>query len=250
MKALETADLLFLGLRFQDWNDEQMGYFISYLDQAKPIIGIRTSTHSFNLKNKASKYAKFDWQYKSDDKWNKGFGTAVLGIGWEGHHGQNHRSTTRIDVVPEKKGHPILKGVDKPWAYCGGYGANPPADCNILAMAQPLKGMTYDSAANEKLKPQAAVWTRQYEGKDGKKGRAFCTTYGSSNCVENEGFRRILINACFWALSMEGDIQTDANVDFIGPFNPTFGHGRGRRAHGVKPLDMAGWDTPIIPIQK
>lgn len=250
MEALETADLLFMGLRFQDWNDEQMGHFLKYMDSAKPIIGIRTSTHAFKLKDTKGKYAKFDWNHKSEDKWNKGFGAAVLGIGWQGHHGRNHRQATRIDIVEEKKSHPILKGVYKPWAYCGGYGAQTPADCNILAMAQPLNGMTYDSPVDEKLKPQSAAWTRSYEGKDGKKGRVFCTTYGSSNCIENDDYRRMLLNACFWAVGLEDKIVADSKIDFIGPFNPTFGKNRGRRAAGVKPLDMSGWDTPIVPLRE
>ncbi|MCM8530789.1 MAG: ThuA domain-containing protein, partial [Lentisphaeraceae bacterium] len=187
---------------------------------------------------------------KSEDKWNNGFGAAVLGIGWQGHHGRNHKSSTRIDLIEDMKSHPILTGVEKPWAYCGGYAASPPADCNILAMAQPLKGMTIDSPTDEKLKTQSAAWTREYEGKGGKKGRVFCTTYGSSNCIENDGFRRMLINACFWGLGLESKIVIDSNIDFVGPFNPTFGRGNGRRKAGLKPLDMSGWESPIIPLQK
>ena len=74
-------------------------------------------------------------------------------------------------------------------------------------MAQPLKGMKIDSPTDPKLKPQAAAWTRTYEYKEGSKGRVFCTTYGSSNCIENDGYRRMLINSCFWALSMENNIK-------------------------------------------
>ena len=95
-----------------------------------------------------------------------------------------------------------------------------------------------------------AAWTRTYEYKEGVKGRVFCTTYGSSNCIENDGYRRMLLNACFWTMGIEDAIKADSNVDFIGPFNPTYGRERGRRAPGVKPLDMAGWDTPIVPLQE
>ena len=39
MENLKDADLMFLFLRFQNWNDEQMGHFLAYLDRAGPIIG-------------------------------------------------------------------------------------------------------------------------------------------------------------------------------------------------------------------
>jgi len=64
-------------------------------------------------------------------------------------------------------------------------------------MAQPLNGMAYDSPADEKLKPQSAAWARQYEGRDGKKGRVFCATYGSSNCLESEDYRRMHYQCLF-----------------------------------------------------
>ncbi|MCM8537532.1 MAG: ThuA domain-containing protein [Lentisphaeraceae bacterium] len=247
METLKTADLLFMSLRFQDWNVEQMEHFLTYLDKAKPVIGLRTSTHAFRIKGKNSKYAKFDWQHKSDDEWNNGFGTYMFGIGWQGHHGANHSSSTRIDVIEEQKSHPILSGVEKPWAYCAGYMANTPADCNILAMAQPLKGIKYDSPDDKKMHPVPAAWTRFYTTDAGKKGKVFCTTYGSSDCIVNECYRRMLINACFWALDLEGIIDSKSDIDFIGPFNPTFAFSMHYKItyNGVKPLDMAGWNTPI-----
>ncbi|MEO1973518.1 MAG: hypothetical protein ABGX07_18295, partial [Pirellulaceae bacterium] len=71
-----------------------------------------------------------------------------------------------------------------------------------------------------------------------------------SNDIENEGFRRMLINACFWAVGLEDEIKSDADVSFVGPYNATWRRGRGRRRPGLKPLDLAGWETPIVPIQK
>jgi hypothetical protein len=41
---------------------------------------------------------------------------------WVGHHGDNHRQCTRIELVPAQKENPILKGVPAT-AFChaGGY---------------------------------------------------------------------------------------------------------------------------------
>jgi hypothetical protein len=251
METLKTADLMFVFIRFQDWKDEQMQHFVDYLDRAGPVIGLRTSTHGFKINQKGdSKWKKYCNFYKGED-YTGGFGTQVLGINWQGHYGGNHSSTTRIDLVEDKKSHPINKGVKNAWAYCGGYMARPPKDANVIAMAQPLKGLKREDPADTKKPPVPAAWTRMYEGKDGKKGRVFASTYGSSPDIENEGYRRMLINACFWAMGLEDKINGEADVSFVGPFNPTFARKAGRRrAPGVKPLDMAGWDTPIVPVNK
>ena len=45
------------------------------------------------------------------------------------------------------------------------------------------------------------------------------TTMGSSQDLQNEAFRRLLVNASFWALGMEGKIPPKANVDLVGEFH-------------------------------
>ena len=43
---------------------------------------------------------------------------------------------------------------------------------------------------------------------------------------------------------MDDAIKPDSSIDFVGPFNPaTFNFGGHRQ--GVKPADIAGFDTPI-----
>ena len=119
-----------------------------------------------------------------------------------------------------------------------------------LAMAQPLKGMTPDSPDDESRPPVPAAWTRHYAGKDGKSmGRVFTSTYGASNDIESDGYRRLLINGCIWAVGLEDAIKPNLKIDFVGPFNGTWARGKGRRKAGTKPSDMAGWDSPIVPLQ-
>ncbi len=135
------------------------------------------------------------------------------------------------------------------WAQCGGYFADPLPPYEVLAMAQPLKGMKPDSPADEKRKPVPGAWTRSYSGKDGTEGRVFTSTYGASDDIENDGYRRLLINGCLWAVGLEKEIKADSDVSFVGPFNATWGRGKGRRKSGTKPEDMTGWNTPIVPLQ-
>src|SRR6266498_5955027 len=65
LDALQTADLVVMLLRFRELPDDQMKYFVDYLNSGKPILAIRTSTHAFQYtRNKQSQYVKFDWQSK------------------------------------------------------------------------------------------------------------------------------------------------------------------------------------------
>ena len=248
MEALKEADLMVVFTRFQNWPAEQMNHFIAYLDRGGPIVGLRTATHGFKIP-KDSPYAKYSNGYGGKEM-EGGFGRQILGEKWAGHYGGNHRSSVRLDIVPEKKDHPILRGVKDMWAQCGGYNANPLQPSEVLAMAQPLTGMKPDSPDDEKRKPVPGAWTRSYKGKDGAEGRVFTSTYGASNDIENEGYRRMLINACFWAAGLEDGIKADANVEFVGPYNATWLKNHGRRAGGTKPSDLAGWESPIMPLQE
>jgi hypothetical protein len=53
LAALEKADLLILFTRFRDLPDEQMKYFVDYVESGKPIFGIRTATR---LKSRAARH--------------------------------------------------------------------------------------------------------------------------------------------------------------------------------------------------
>jgi hypothetical protein len=242
MEALDTADLAVVFLRFQAFPQEQMKHFISYLERGGPIVGLRTSTHAFRFPSDSS-FEKYSSEYDGSD-YKFGFGHQVLGQTWVGHHGKNHVQSTRIEPADGMRGHPILRGVKDVWVHAGGY-VGSPIDADVLTMAQPLNGMTPDSPADPTKPPQPSEWIRSYSSHSGESGRVFTSLYGASEDLLNEGYRRLLVNGCFWALGMENAIKPDLKVDLVGPYHPaTFG--KGYRL-GVKPSDLAGWDSPIMP---
>ena len=202
---------------------------------------MRTSTHGFKMPKDAP-FAKYSFDYKGTD-YELGFGHQVLGQTWVGHYGTNHKQSTRITIADDKKAHPILRGVKDIWVQAGGY-VGKPTDGEILTMAQPLNGMTPDSAADETKPPMPSEWTRTYKSAAGKEGRVFTSLYGTSEDITNEGYRRLLVNGCFWALGMEDAIKPDLNIAFIGAGKPnTFGGGA--YARGIKPEMYAGYESPI-----
>ena len=240
IEALDSADLAVVFLRFQAFPEEQMKHFDAYLKRGGPVIGLRTTTHAF--KGNPAPFTKYDFDYKGTD-YELGFGHQVLGQTWVGHYGKNHQQSTRITIVPEKSAHPILRGVKDIWVQAGGY-VGTPTDGDILTMAQPLNGMTPDSPPDETKPPQASEWTRSYKSASGTDARVFTSLYGTPEDILNEGYRRMLVNAAFWAVGMEDAIKPDLNVSFVGPFKPnTFGNQT--HAAGVKPEQYAGWESPI-----
>ncbi|MDZ4847709.1 MAG: PVC-type heme-binding CxxCH protein [Pirellulaceae bacterium] len=241
LEALDTADLAVVFLRFQQFPQEQMKHFDNYLNRGGPIVGMRTSTHAFKMPV-TDPYPKYSYDSKIAD-YELGFGNQVLGQTWVGHYGKNHSQSTRITIVDDKKSHPILRGVKDIWVQAGAY-VGKPTDGDILTIAQPLDGMTQDSPADATKPPMPSEWTRTYQSTSGKTGRVFASQYGTSEDILNDGYRRMLVNGCFWAMGMEDSIKPEANIAIVGPFKPnTFGGGA--YARGIKPTMYMGFESPI-----
>src|SRR3954468_22387702 len=93
LEALDKADLLVIFTRFRDLPDEQMKHIVDYLDAGKPIVGIRTATHAFNIKP-GKTYSKYSHNSK-DESYSEGFGKQILGETWINHHGKHAVQSTR-----------------------------------------------------------------------------------------------------------------------------------------------------------
>jgi type 1 glutamine amidotransferase len=146
----------------------------------------------------------------------------------------------------DQSAHPILRGVKDVWVQSGGYTANPIEGSHILATGQILQGMTPDAPPASGKAAMPVAWYRTYTMPSGKSGRVFATTHGASEDLLNDGFRRMAVNACLWAAGLESSIRPATDISFVGPFQPTTFNFDGH-VKGVKPADLAGWDSPILP---
>ena len=244
MEALKEADLLVIFARFLHPAADQMAHLEDYLVRGGPVVGLRTSSHGFKIPAN-SPTAKYSFDSKVAG-FEKGFGHQVLGNTWVGHHGDNHRQGTRIELVPARKAHPILKGVpDTAFCHAGGYVGQAAPDFTVLATSQPLVSMDPGAEADPKKASMPCTWTREYSWGGGKKGRAFHSTQGASEDLLDPGYRRLIINGIFWAAGLEGKITPDLAIDFIGPYRPSTFRFEGE-VKGVKPADLAGFETPIM----
>ncbi len=224
---LAKADCVIWLSRFMHLPQDQMQHFYDYFDSGKPLIALRTANHGF-------------WgglQYKKDGK-NVSL-RKLLGGTFMGHHGGWHREATRGVVVSDNKKHPILAGVEDVWGTSDVYRChndkNPfPEDCTSLILGQPLINLEKDAPPNAKKEPLPIAWTKTWTGNKGLGSKVFHFTMGSAVDFENEGVRRMTVNAVYWGMGLEKDIKPDSSVAIIGDYQPLKA-GFNYQKLGVKP---------------
>jgi hypothetical protein len=237
LEALDTADLMVLLIRFRDLPDSQMKHIVDYVESGRPIIGLRTATHAFELKSSPT-YARYSWNSK---EWDGGFGRQVLGETWIDHHGHHGKQSTRGILVPSELQHPILRGIRDGdiWGPSDVYEVRLPlgGDSHPLVLGQVLEGMQPNDPPvkgkqNDPMLPVA--WVKSYTGAGAKTARIFTTTMGASQDLLNEGVRRMIVNACYWTMGME--VPAKSEVDLVGEYHPLpFGFGTFQK--GLKPAE-------------
>ncbi|MEW5978847.1 MAG: ThuA domain-containing protein [Acidobacteriota bacterium] len=224
LEALKTADLMVIFTRFRNLPDAQMKHIVDYIESGRPIVGIRTATHAFAIPEGRT-FARFDWRSK---EWEGGFGRQVLGETWIRHHGRHGGESTRGIIAPGQREHPILRGIKDGdiWGPTDVYGVRLPlpGDSKPLVLGQVLEGMqpTDKPVAGTQNDPMMPIaWAKTYTGSAGKSARIFTSTIGAASDMESEGVRRLLVNACYWALGLEDEIRANSRVDPVGPFQPS-----------------------------
>lgn len=188
MEALRSADAAVLFVRRRALPRTQMQHLRDYLGRGKPLIALRTSSHAFAVHGDTP-----------DDlqQW-KDFDRQVLGCHYHGYpHGE-----TRVRIVPEAASHPILKGLQGPYQVRETmYRSQPLSDsCTALMMGTCVSGegddRRYKKKAGEEVPDEPIAWVNTYQG-----AKIFYSTLGSAGASFKEPwFRRMLINAIFWAL--------------------------------------------------
>jgi type 1 glutamine amidotransferase len=243
LEALASADLMVIFTRFRNLPDEQMKYIEEYLESGKPVVGLRTATHGFQLGG-GSKYARWTWNSK-EKGFEGGFGRQILGETWVNHHGQHGKEGTRGLIAKGEENHPILRGIKDGdiFGTTDVYTVNLPlpGDSTPLVYGQVVESLQFDAKPvegrkNDPMMPVA--WKKTYSLREGRTGRVFTTTMGASQDFAFEGTRRMIVNACYWAYGLGDKIPEKTNVDLVGEFNPS-PFKFGGHVKGVKPSDLA-----------
>lgn len=241
LEALDTADLMVIATRFRNLPDAQMAHIDAYLKAGKPVIGLRTATHAFNI-SRDGPYKPYSWNSKT---WDGGFGRQVLGETWISHHGDHGKQSTRGLIAPGEGDNPITRGIGDGdiWGPTDVYGVRLPlpGDSRPIVLGQVVNGMEKSDPAlagarNDPMMPVA--WTKSYQLPGGKPGKAFATTMGASTDLVNEGVRRLLVNAAYVLTGLEANLPDRASVDLVGRYEPHPFKFNGYTP-GLKPADLA-----------
>lgn len=182
LDTLASADLAIFYLRWRRLPEGQLKHIDAYVKSGRPLVGFRTSTHSFNYPKGS---ALEPW-----NRWaSEAFG-APPGWGGDGHTHYGHNSSTEVKAATE---HPILTGVAREfhvrsWLYRV-EPKWPPADAQVLLMGTARE-------PNKPANPNPVAWTWI----NPHKGRVFFTTLGHPEDFSLEAMQRLTINGIHWAL--------------------------------------------------
>jgi type 1 glutamine amidotransferase len=218
-ESLDSADAIIMLVRFRKWSDEAMKHFDDAMRRGVPVIGLRTSTHAFQLPATSS-FKRYN-----------SFGKDVLGEKWVNHWGRHKSEATRGVIEAANAADPILRGVSDVFGDSDVYEAAPPADAKILMRGQVLSGMKpgdgpanypkkrangQEQPINDPMMP--IVWTRELKNESGRIQKIFCTTMGAATDMASEDLRRVVVNGVYWSLGI--DVPAKADVTPIGDFKP------------------------------
>ena len=175
MASLAHADLVIVFARRRAFPAEQMTYLRHYLQRGGPLIGLRTASHAFDARGEGPE-GHTEWPQFDHD---------VLGGNYHGHFGNG--PVTTVAHAPTGTAHPILKDIKLPFTSSGSlYQNNPIADTARILLTGTIPSES----------PEPVAWTHRYGA-----SRIFYTSLGGVGDFNNPEFRKLLINAIFWALN-------------------------------------------------
>ncbi len=179
LEALASADALLVGVRRRTPKAEQLELIRRFVAEGKPVIGIRTASHAFSLRdNQPSPAGCAAWPE---------FDAEVLGGHYTGHHDNNLGPT--IWTLPAAKDSPILRGVPT------GEFVSPSSLYKTSPLAASATPLMMGRVAGEKLE-EPVTWTNTTR----HGGRVFYTSLGGPEDFALPQFRQLLTGGVFWSL--------------------------------------------------
>src|SRR3954468_24210838 len=164
-EAIPSADLLILFMRRTTLPDEQLNRFKAHFNEGKPVVAVRTGSHSFQ-------------NFLEIDK-------KVLGVTYGNHF--SNKDGTDISPNPKTLDHPILRGVSPLEFHSTAtlYKLNPLMDS--------ATALLFGKSPDNPIQPVAVSNT--YNG-----GRSFYLALGHPDDFKLPQIRKLLANGILWAL--------------------------------------------------
>jgi nicotinamidase-related amidase len=192
IEQLAEADVAVISVRRRILPKAQLDVFRAFVADGKAIVGLRTASHAFSLRDGTVP--------AGHDVWPE-FDHEVLGGNYQGHYGNTAADgpTTRVWTLPEARNHVVLQGVPEgEWKVTAWLYKTRP----LGSAATPLMMGRVD----DQLPPEPVTWTNTHSGG----GRVFYTSLGHPDEFKLPAFRRLLLNGICWAAGVEvGKVNDD-----------------------------------------
>ena len=242
LAALDQADLMIIGTRFRNPVEAEAVHVTQFLNAGKPVIGLRTATHSFKGKGNFGGLAFDD------------FGLKILGETWVSHHGNHKKQGGRGIVETANASDPILRDVGEIFTPSDIYGVIHLSDSDKIllrgAVTESLDPASPAIAGDKNSPMQPLAWVHMYQRPNGGgTGKSFCTTAGASVDLVDEDLRRLIVNAAYHLTEL--DVPAKADVSYVDPYYPSF-YGFIQSTDywknaNLKPTDFGLAKTPKMP---
>ncbi len=179
LEEIESADALLVSVRRRPLASEQLNWIRAFVASGKPVIGIRTASHAFCLRDGGLVEGTSQWPE---------FDAQVFGGNYSNHYGNELHP---IISFPPEGDSPLsrLQSTTKPFHSRGSLYRVTPLASNATVVAQ---GQVDGS------EPEPVAWT--YVRSDS--GRSFYTSLGHPDDFAEPAFRTLLVNGIHWALDM------------------------------------------------
>ena len=213
VEVVNDADVLLISARRRVLPKSQLDVIRKFIDSGKPVVGIRTASHAFTLRNKKPPEGYSDWPELDQQVW---------GGNYSNHHGNGPRVS--VELTAEGSKHAILAGVDLKQLHSSGslYVVSPLTDTTTALLIGSVPGKPSEPVA----------WTNSTKGH----GRTFYTSMGHPEDFKLPAFNVFLRNAIYWAagLPMPSPVSTTsitlpdkfkhrwANIDVPGMWEEQF----------------------------
>ena len=179
LDVLNEGDVALVSVRRRALTLKQMDIVRKFVNDGKPLIGIRTASHAFSLNGKKPPEGCATWET---------FDADVFGGHYTGHHGVGPK--VEIEAAEGASGHPILSGVDL--AELRGNGSL----YKVSPLAKSTQPLLLGSIPDKPAEP--ILWT--HATKAG--GRVVYTSLGHADDFKEAAFTRLLSNAIHWAAGL------------------------------------------------
>ncbi len=178
-EALGRTDVLFVSVRRRTPPAAQLKAIRAFVESGKPVVGIRTASHAFVLRNgQAPPEGHADWPELDSD---------VFGGNYTGHHGTPKPEGPHVWVAVVGE-HALTKNLPAARFESTGslYQVSPLAEGSEVLLRAAIDGVEMD---------EPAAWLRTTR----HGGRAFYTSLGHRGDFEAPAFRELLKRGILWA---------------------------------------------------